>query len=160
MDEEFLERIAYEFRDALEAAIAEKSYGRLKIFTDFPNGCCQYTNDLFAEYLIDKGVLNERIYLISGETKEKHSHYWLLVNDKYFVDITVDQFNGKGFFEKYKPIPRCCVIPINRESLYDLFDYEILGHPYNNGLATYSDYILSELRHLYDEIIIKLNYEE
>ena len=148
-----LNQLVYEFRKALEIIVDKKMYGRLYLFESFPKGCCGYTSDLLATYLIDSGISRERIQLLNSETKEeKYTHSWLMIDNRFFVDITADQFNGKTYFKKYEPIPSCCIVPCNTY-LYECFDKEKMEYTSCIGIDSYSGDIPPKLREIYDLVI-------
>lgn len=134
MDNEFIYQLAYEFRSALEIVSDKRNYGRLKIFASFPDGCCGYTSDLLAEYLIENGIQRERIQVLNGESdKGNYSHCWLMIDDMHYIDITADQFSYKPHFEKYSPIPECCIVPKDTY-FFERFTNRRLRHSHNVGI--------------------------
>ena len=158
-----LEFLAYEFRKALELVVDERLYGRLTIFRSFPNGCCRYTSDLLAEYLMSKGIPKECIQMIECETiEEGYTHCWLIVKNTFYVDISADQFNRKAYFEKYEPIPSCCVVPCETNYLYECFDCRKMQYLDNVGIDSYNGDIPMKLQIVYDEVVqrIENNTEE
>lgn len=154
---EYLEFIAFEFRKVLESVVDEKKYDRLTIFRDFPTECCRYTSDLLAEYMMSKGISRECICMVEGKTMgEGYTHCWLLINNTYYVDISADQFNGKGYFKKYDPIPSCCVIPRETKYFYECFDCRKLQYLYDIGIDSYSGDIPIKLQVVYDAVVKKI----
>lgn len=148
-----IELLAFEFRIALDAVVNQKQYGRLSIFSTFPKECCRYTSDLLAEYLINNGVKRERLCMAESQTiKYKYTHCWLIIDRKYCLDITADQFNDKLYFNGYKPIPSCCV-KLNGTYLYELFDDEKTTYMYNVGIDTYGGDIPYKLDVVYNAVI-------
>ena len=69
-----IERIARQFRNALDAAWEDDMFRNLYPFNNFPNDCCGHTCDLLSQYLLEHGI----------ETRQ--------VN---VIDITGDQFIGR-----------------------------------------------------------------
>lgn len=145
------------FRKALEIVRKDQLYGRLRIFQNFPNGCCTYISDLLADYLYDNGITIK--YVASGETnQEDYSHCWVVIEGDYIVDITADQFNGKAYFRDFCPIPKCHIVP-NVHPLYTLFSCRI-NHPGTFGIESYCDgEIKRQLQTLYDVIMQLLKKE-
>ena len=158
MTVEYLEEIAYKFRETLDYVVDKRLYGRLNIFANFPKACCRYSSDLLAEYMVAKGIPREHIQMVESVTKkEEYSHCWLMVDDCYYVDITADQFNGKKYFSKYEPIPICYVTSNTMEYLYDSFDWRRTEYIRNIGIDSYGGDIPIKLRALYDVIIQNIN---
>ena len=157
MEIEFLTDLLCKFRDALEFVSNNRLYGRLNIFEYFPNGCCCYTSDLLATFLVDSGVSKERIQIVDGQTKKfDYTHCWLVIDEVLCIDITADQFNGKLYFKKYEPIPKCVITQINTY-FYELFDITKTQFRKNVGVDTYSADISLKLKIVYDETIKQLN---
>lgn len=154
-----LYQLAKSFRNAMEIVIEREQYGKLTLFRNFPKGCCQYTADLLAEYLLHNGIPKEQIVAVSSETlQDRYTHYWLLVYDTYFVDITADQFMGKTLFIKYASIPACLVVPRNTY-LYEMFDEQNTRYSHEIGIDTYgsNEATQNELRNIYDAIVIQID---
>lgn len=157
MDINFITELSCKFRKALEYVSNNRLYGRLTLFAGFPNGCCRYTSDLLASFLIDNGIPVEHIQLVEGETKKfGYTHCWLMIDKKIYVDITADQFNGKIYFKKYEPISTCIVTQIGTY-IYECFDEGKIQFSKNVGIDTYIGDIPSKLGAVYAEIIKKLN---
>lgn len=95
-------QLASKFRRALETVAAKGEYGRLSLFAHFPDGCCTYTSDLLAEYLIENGIQRERIQVLNSKASKGYdTHCWLMIDDMYYLDITGDQFSNKSYYKKY-----------------------------------------------------------
>lgn len=153
MDADLIYELAFEFRCALDIVVRQRKYGRLTIFANFPNGCCRYTSDLLAEYLIEMGIKRERIQMISGEANYgSYSHVWLMIDDLYFVDITADQFSNKQYFNKYSPISACCVMP-KGTYFYEQFANQKIQSTYNVGIRTYSGDTPERLQVVYNAVV-------
>lgn len=144
-------KLAHEFRSALEIVRKERLYGRLRVFQHFPEGCCGYTSNLLAEYFHDNGIAVK--YVVSGETsREQYSHCWIILENDTIVDITADQFNEKTYFKDFEPIPKCCIVS-SRHPLYSLFDRQIEAST-DYGIDSYSgELIRQQLQGLYNTII-------
>lgn len=155
-----IETLALEFREALDVVVSKKQYGRLSMFSAFPKECCRYTSDLLAEYLINNGVKRERLCMAESETiKYQYTHCWLIIDRKYCLDITADQFNDKRYFNEYKPIPFCCV-KLNGTYLYELFDDKKTTYIYNIGIDTYGGDIPYKLKIVYDAVINEMRNQK
>ena len=150
---EYIFHCASVFRNALEYVSAKQKYGRLNLFARFPNGCCRWTSDLLATYLIDRGVAMERIQVGDSETKQGgYTHCWVMIDEKIYVDITADQFNGKPYFEKYEPISSCIIV--ERDAyLYELFNARKTLFTHNIGIESYSGDIPQKLRVVYNAAV-------
>lgn len=153
LDIEYIFRCASVFRNALEYVSEKQKYGRLNLFARFPNGCCRWTSDLLATYLIDCGVAMERIQVGDSETKQGgYTHCWVMIDEEIYVDITADQFNGKPYFKKYEPISDCFVV--ERDTyLYELFNKTKTYFTHNVGIESYSGDIPHKLRVVYDAAV-------
>lgn len=153
MDIENIYQLSKTFREVLDEISKEKLYHRLSVFEYFPRGCCGYASNLLAEYLEDNGVLKQKIQLVNGESFEhQYTHYWLMINEKYFLDITADQFNGKNYFIKYKQIPKVVIVERNTY-IYKKFNDIKTNYSNQFGIDTYHDDISNKLRILYNEAL-------
>ena len=56
MEDYQIEQLATRFRTAIEKANSAREYWAYNKFRDFPTGCCGYTSDLLAEYLLRHGI--------------------------------------------------------------------------------------------------------
>lgn len=149
MDTDLIIHLASEFRYALEKVSNKGKYGELTIFAKFPDGCCTYTSDLLAEYLIDNGIQRERIQILNSEsTRNGYTHCWLMIDNIFYLDITADQFNNKPYFKKYSPIPNCCFVPKDTH-FFELFINKNLNHSNKVGIGTYSGDNSKKLRVIY-----------
>jgi hypothetical protein len=93
---EMLRRLAADFRDAIEAARADRVPGALPYF---PEGACRMTSRLLARHLARRpdGAVFGRPQLVSGvlhDSEPAARHYWLEVGGSV-VDLTADAF-GEG----------------------------------------------------------------
>lgn len=155
---ELIEKFAYEFREALEEVVEKNLYGRLTIFEKFPEECCRYASDLFAEYIMQQGMPREYIQMIQGESfREGYTHCWLLICNCLVVDITADQFNGESYFKEYEPIPSCYVAPCDMKSIHDCFVNSKMERIYNVGIDSYSSDIPVKLKIVYDAVLEQIN---
>lgn len=159
MSNKSIEEYATEFRNALDIVVSKGSFGRLRIFRGFPNGCCGYSSDLLAEYLIKNGIERDRIQRISSESlKQQYTHVWLMIDEALFVDITADQFNGKPYWRRYEPIPSCCIVPRNTY-LYESFDKRKTDYTHSVGIDSYCGDISEQLHILFNAVIQILEAE-
>jgi hypothetical protein len=90
---EALRHLAAAFRDAIEAARAERVPGALPYF---PDGACRMTSRLFARHLARRpdGAVFGRPQLVSGVlhgSEPAARHYWLEIGGAV-VDLTADSF--------------------------------------------------------------------
>lgn len=153
-----IKNLTYAFRIALDSIVADKQFGRLHIFHSFPRGCCTYTSDLLAEYLIDNGIPRNQICSVSGESiSQQYAHCWLCINNSLYVDVTADQFNYTSYFKDYQPIPNCYLVSCDSPSLYDLFDKNLTKYSYRVGIDSYSYDTSNKLRFIYNAIINRID---
>ncbi len=143
-----LERLVYNFRDAIETA--KENGETATFFIKFPTGQCGHTSDMLAQYLIDNGF--EPIVYVNGtyygdEWDDQWSHTWLVVNEQ-IVDITGDQF--KYHQEPLKNNVPVYIGPANK--FYDLFEIHPSGKHKHFGLNDqWTNYF--ELRQWYETIM-------
>lgn len=146
-------QLASEFRRALETVAAKGEYGRLSLFTHFPDGCCTYTSDLLAEYLIENGIQRERIQVLNSKASKGYdTHCWLMIDDMYYLDITGDQFSNKSYYKKYGPISNCCFVPKDT-CFFERFANKSLKASCNVGINTYSGDVSEKLQIVYDATV-------
>ena len=159
MSKKSIEEYATEFRNAFDRVVSSGLFGKLRIFQGFPNGCCGYSSDLLAEYLIKNGIERDRIQRVSSESlKQRYTHVWLMIDEALFVDITADQFNGKPYWQHYEPIPSCCIVPRNTY-LYESFDKLKTDYTNNVGIDSYCGSISEQLHILFNAVIQILETE-
>lgn len=150
MNDNQVYQLASDFRRALETISAKGLYGRLSIFRSFPKGCCGYTSDLLASYLIENGIQPDRLQVAKSETnKQQYTHSWVVIDHTLCVDITADQFNTNIYFRKYQPIPSCLIVPLGTD-LYECFESNKTHFSHNIGIDSYSEYISIKLQELYN----------
>lgn len=154
-----LHRIARSFRDAIDAAKANRE--PYIFFNKFPYGQCGYTTDLLAKYLTSKGytrMIYETgvYYWEDSDSNPDHiprQHTWLLV-EGLIIDITRDQF--KDFDEPVKNNIPVYVGP--KTPYYELFEV----HPY--GRCETSGYNTNSLKgkdlDSWYQVILKYLFEE
>lgn len=150
-------QLASEFRRALETVAAKGEYGRLSLFAHFPDGCCTYTSDLLAEYLIENGIQKERIQVLNSKASKGYdTHCWLTIDDMYYLDITGDQFSNKSYYKKYGPISNCCFVPKDT-CFFERFANKSLKASCNVGINTYSGDVSEKLQIVYDATVARIN---
>lgn len=150
-------QLASEFRRALETVAAKGEYGRLSLFTHFPDGCCTYTSDLLAEYLIENGIQRERIQVLNSKASKGYdTHCWFMIDDMYYLDITGDQFSNKSYYKKYGPISNCCFVPKDT-CFFERFANKSLKASCNVGINTYSGDVSEKLQIVYDATVARVN---
>lgn len=157
MDYVFIFQLATEFRHALDIVATKGEYGRLSLFAHFPNGCCTYTSDLLAEYLIDNGIQRERIQVLnSNASKCYDTHCWLMIDNMYYLDITGDQFSNKPNYKEYSPIRDCCFVPKDTY-FFERFANKSLKSSCNVGISTYSGDVSEKLKIVYEATVARVN---
>lgn len=145
-----IEKWASDFRKGLEHVCEHKLYGHLRIFSGFPNECCNYTSDLLAEYLLRKGIERIRIQFIRSESDEEgYTHCWLMIDEQWFVDITADQFNGKSYFSKFGQIDKC-IMEARNKGFYKIFEKK-MECIRDFGIDSRSEEY--ELKKIYEEVV-------
>lgn len=157
MDYDMIFNLASEFRHALEIVVTKREYGRLSLFAHFPNGCCTYTSDLLAEYLMENGIQRERIQILNSNASKGHdTHCWLMIDNMYYLDITGDQFSNKPYYKKYSPISDCCFVPKDT-CFFERFANKNLNFSCNVGINTYSKDVTEKLQFVYDATVARVN---
>ncbi|USD30057.1 hypothetical protein J8Z24_08305 [Pseudoalteromonas sp. SCSIO 43201] len=94
---EQIERIAREFRYAINEAISESGYVGGELDT-FPIASCEVTSQMLGLYLLELGYENVIATFNQRPKREpseigSDSHVWLVVNGSVIVDITADQYD-------------------------------------------------------------------
>ena len=157
MDYDYIIHLSSKFRRALELVVEKGEYGRLTLFASFPKGCCTYTSDLLAEYLIENGIQRERIQVLNGRANKGYdTHCWLMIDDMYYLDITGDQFSNKPNYKKYSPIPDCCFVP-KETDFFERFINKNLNSSCNVGINTYSGDASFKLQDVYNATVARIN---
>lgn len=95
---DYIERYAFKFRQAIEKALVNNEFYRIRPFNNFPIGCCNDASDLLAEYLFENGIKTKNICgtYRNGGFYDKYSHAWLETKEGIIIDITLDQFNDSS----------------------------------------------------------------
>ena len=157
MDYDYIFQLASEFRRALAIVAFKGEYGRLSLFAGFPKGCCTYTSDLLAEYLIENGIEGDRIRILNSHASKGYdTHCWLMIDNMYYLDITGDQFSNKPYYKEYSPIPDCCFVPKDTH-FFKRFINKRLNIARNVGINTYSRDISVNLQVVYDATVAQIN---
>lgn len=157
MDYDFIIQLASEFRHALKIVASKGEYGRLSIFAAFPKGCCTYSSDLLAEYLMENGIERDRIQILNSQASKGYdTHCWLMIDEMYYLDITGDQFSNKPNYKKYSPIPDCCFVP-KETDFFECFINKSLNSSYNVGINTYSGDTAFKLQVVYNATVARIN---
>ena len=103
---------------------------------------------------MSKGITAERLQTIDAESNvEQYTHCWVVVDDTVIVDITADQFNGKSYFKKYGPIPKCYVGMCDTPYLHEYFYNSTLHSNRIVGINSYRGDIPYKLAVLYDAVM-------
>ena len=157
MDYNLIFQLASEFRHALEIVVTKREYGRLSLFAHFPKGCCTYTSDLLAEYLIENGIQRERIQVLNSKASKGYdTHCWLMIDNMYYLDITGDQFSNNIYYMKYSPICDCCFVPKDTY-FFECFANKSLNASYNVGINFYNGDISEKLQIVYNATVARVN---
>lgn len=153
MDYELIIHLASEFRRALEIVVTNREYGRLSLFAHFPNGCCTYTSDLLAEYLMENGIQRKRIQILNSIANNGFdTHCWLMIDKMYYLDITGDQFSNKPYYKEYSPISGCCFVQKDTY-FFERFVNKNLNFSFDIGITTYCEDITEKLQVVYKEVV-------
>ena len=154
MDIETICQLSEKFRNAIEAAVHSGTYFRLcTLFCSFPRGCCGYTSDLLAEYLVSNGLSLQRVKRANcTKIRGGFTHTWLMIDDSYYLDITADLFNEKAPFKTYMPISKCYCVKRDT-GIYELFDKSDICFNQEAGIIYYPVNISENLSELYDIVI-------
>lgn len=88
-DADYVRELAWSLRRAFQAATLESP-----TFQNFPAGACTNACRLLSQYLLDHGVGGWEIVSARRQRSDgcDESHAWL-VNGKWLLDITADQFD-------------------------------------------------------------------
>lgn len=62
-----IEKLACQFRNALDIAYENRELNKYPPFSIFPNECCDLTCDLLGKYLSDNDIVT---YQVNGECEE------------------------------------------------------------------------------------------
>lgn len=89
-----IERIARQFRNALDAAWEDDMFRNLYPFNNFPNDCRGHTCDLLSQYLLEHGIETRQVNVTCRKDSQWHP-VWLETEDGIVIDITGDQFIGR-----------------------------------------------------------------
>lgn len=123
-----LRRIAQKFRDAIDAAKANRE--PYEFFRKFPTGQCGYTTEMLAKYLSSRGY-TQLVYETGAyywddfewnDDHEPNQHTWLLA-EGFVIDITGDQF--KYYDDPIKNDTAVYVGP--KTAYYELFEVHAYG---------------------------------
>lgn len=103
-----IQRLALEFRQAIDLAQKNGKFVSDITFYSFPHGCCGDACYLLGQYLLEHDIESTYVcgnYYYDNPEEGAQSHAWILVNE-LIVDITGDQFNLYEEFINYN-IPVC-----------------------------------------------------
>lgn len=149
-----IEKLAIDFRKALENALKFDELGLDFMFKRFPRGCCGDTSYLLAEYLLENGIETSYVcgtYINSG-FENMQSHAWLIDENEYIIDITGDQFKNDSVFLNYNKTVYVGKI----DKFHKLFEVEERNIHKMHGLSQVGDFCYARLRTLYNSIIKQL----
>ena len=91
---EEIEKIARQFREAIDVAKSADKFRGLYPFYKFPNDCCEHCCDLLGQYLLEHGIKTTQVNGAYKYDRTRH-HVWFITEDKVVIDITSDQFVGE-----------------------------------------------------------------
>lgn len=84
--------LAETFRRAIIKAVRDRKL-EITPFTCFPDGCCDMTSEMLAQYLHDNGI--ETVMVNGANDIDGSRHVWLRTLDGINIDITAYQFEGR-----------------------------------------------------------------
>ena len=95
-----IKELCVSFRKAMDDAWENGDFIKCSTFSKFPQDCCDMTCDLLGCFLAENGIYT---YQINGQhfSDSLRRHSWLVTENGVVIDITGDQFNGKGLFVDY-----------------------------------------------------------
>lgn len=88
---EEIEKIARQFREAIDVARSADKFRGLYPFYKFPDDCCEHSCDLLGQYLLEHGIETTQVNGAYKHNRVRH-HVWLTTEDRIVIDITADQF--------------------------------------------------------------------
>ena len=135
-----IEKLASEFRTAIEMAKKEGEFEADFIFSRFPRGCCGDVSSLLGQYLLENNIKSN--YVCGMQ-----SHAWLVV-DRMIVDITGDQFRNKKSYYNYDKR----VYVGTGDLFHELFEVEDRNVREFYGIESYSAVCRQRLFTLYEKI--------
>ena len=143
-------RLAKQFRNAIELARDNGDFNEDFLFWRFPRGCCGDASELLANFLLENNI---RTSYVCGKYKPAayeniQTHAWLITDDQKIIDITGDQFREKLEFLNYSE-------PIyigEYDDFHKLFKFEDRDIRENNGLEALSSMVQFRLKMLYQKI--------
>ena len=148
---ENIEKLATQFRKAIDMALEAGEFDNDSIYRRFPHGCCGDTSDMLAQYLLDNGIKTDYVCgMYWGKTDGNvQTHAWLMVDKSIIVDITGDQFSDRFTFLNYgKPVYVGQEDGFHR--LFNVKDRDIHEH---RGLSAMSGFCVPRLWDLYRKIL-------
>lgn len=95
-----IKQLSVSFRKAMDNAWGDGCFIKFPTFSRFPQECCDMTCDLLGCFLAENGIYT---YQINGQHFQDslRRHSWLISENGEVIDITGDQFNGRGLFDDY-----------------------------------------------------------
>lgn len=147
-----IEKLAREFRSAIERAKNEGCFKDDIAFKTFPLGCCGDACDLLAQFLRDKE--NISTYYVCGtfargELKTCQSHAWLQLKSEIIIDITGDQFRNQPEFLNFNN----SVYVGKKSDFHELFDVDKGRIHLTSDIGSLGGSCQSRLFDLYSTII-------
>lgn len=115
MNNEIIEGLATDFRNAIDSAKATGIFVDDIVMNAFPKGCCGDVTDLLGEYLMEHGIedlwyVSGTHYPSTGDEEEDfyniQTHAWLSIGNpleprSVYIDITCDQFKDKQEYDYF-----------------------------------------------------------
>ena len=98
-----IERLAIQFRKAIELAQNAGEFENDFSFYKFPRACCGDASDLLAQFLLENGIKTWYTYGTFRPSRYEgtQTHAWLITSDCQIIDITGDQFRNNRTFLCY-----------------------------------------------------------
>ena len=145
-----IEKLASEFRTAIEMAKKEGEFEADFIFSRFPRGCCGDVSSLLGQYLLENNIKSNYVCgnrYFKNQEEGMQSHAWLVV-DRMIVDITGDQFSNKKSYYNYDKR----VYVGTGDLFHELFEVEDRNVREFYGIESYSAVCRQRLFTLYEKI--------
>ena len=146
-----LERLAVQFRKAIDLALEAGEFDDDSIFRGFPCACCGDASSLLAQFLLDKGIRTDYVWgMYWGDSEENgQSHGWLRADGHIIIDITGDQFGDRSTFLNYDK----AVYVGEGDDFHRLFAVEDRDVREYRGFGAMNRFCAVRLRDLYGRIL-------